>query len=126
MGSIPKLGELLTCSPLLSYVDSATWFAKRDEIKSIIAEHLLTESSAHWLAILEPADIWCADVLNWQQLVEHQAFKVLNMLQTVTSKNGDECITTRCPIKIDDQIIKASIAAPALGQHQLSALREFF
>lgn len=126
MGAIPRLGVLLSCKPLLSYVDSATWFAYRDEIKAILSKHLSTQSSEYWLAILEPADIWCANVFNWQQLVEHDAFKVLDMLQTVKGKQGDEYITTRCPIRIDEQILKANLAAPSLGQHQLKALREFF
>lgn len=126
MGSIPQLGELLSCEPLLKYTDPATWYPNRDEIKSILANHLMKQSSDYWLEILEPADIWCANVLNWQQLVKHDAFKILNMLQTVIDDNGDECITTRCPIKLDDTILSASVAAPSLGQHQLQVLREFF
>ncbi len=30
-------------------------------------------SAAHWLAILEPADIWCAKVLDWPALMESEA-----------------------------------------------------
>jgi crotonobetainyl-CoA:carnitine CoA-transferase CaiB-like acyl-CoA transferase len=126
MGAIPMLGELLNCQPLLAYDDHKLWFPLRDEIKSILAEHFSTQTTEYWLAILEPVDIWCANVFNWQQLVEHDAFKVLDMLQTVKGTQGESCITTRCPIRIDDQILTASLAAPTLGQHQLSALREFF
>ena len=49
--------------PLAAYSQPAEWFSKRDEIKEIIAAHLLTGSTAHWLSILEPADIWCARVM---------------------------------------------------------------
>ena len=126
MGAIPILGELLGCDPLLAYVDSATWFANRDEIKTVLAAHLNQQSSEYWLAILEPADIWCAEVLNWQQLIDHEAFKILDMLQTVEGSEGETSITTRCPIKLDGGILNATVAAPTLGQHQLSILREFF
>ena len=40
--------------------------------------------------ILEPADIWCAEVLDWQSLLEHEGYKVLEMEQTVRRGNGFE------------------------------------
>ena len=36
MGSIPQLGELLECPPLLDYPEAASWFDQRDEIKAIL------------------------------------------------------------------------------------------
>lgn len=125
MGAIPKLGELLKCEPLLEYTDSSRWFAERDSIKTIIADHLSSQSSQHWLSILEPADIWCAEVLNWQQLIEHDGFKALNMLQAVSSSNGDSYVTTRCPIRFDDQLLKSHVAAPRIGEHSQSIRKEF-
>lgn len=125
MGAIPKLGELLGCDPLLEYTDFSRWFAERDEIKAIIAEHLLSNTAEHWLSILEPADIWCAEVLNWQNLVEHDGFKVLNMLQTVSHPNGTSYETTRCPIRFEDALITSKTAAPKLGEHTQSIREEF-
>ncbi|MDQ7949082.1 MAG: CaiB/BaiF CoA-transferase family protein, partial [Pedobacter sp.] len=52
MGSIPVLGQLLQCSPLMAYPESAQAFTQREEIKSIIAEHLLTDTTEKWLSIL--------------------------------------------------------------------------
>lgn len=125
MGAIPKLGELLTCEPLLTYTDSSRWFAERDNIKAILADHLLPKTSEYWLNILEPADIWCANVMNWQQLIEHDGFKVLNMLQEVKQPDGFSYQTTRCPIKLNDECLTSEIAAPALGQHTESLKAEF-
>ena len=83
MGSISRLGDLLGCAPLLAYADPAQLFDQRDEIKAALAEHLRHQPTAHWLAILEPADVWCADVLTWDRLLEHEAFRTLDMIQTV-------------------------------------------
>lgn len=58
MGSIIVLGELLGCDALLPFTDPASWFEKRDEIKGILADHLKTQPTTHWLSILEPQDIW--------------------------------------------------------------------
>ncbi|MBW7461963.1 CoA transferase, partial [Paenibacillus sepulcri] len=79
MGSIITLGSLLDCQPLAEYSDPATWFTSRDEIKAHLREHLLKESTPYWLGRLEPADYWCSDVLTWERLLEHEAFKELQM-----------------------------------------------
>ena len=61
MASLVRLGELLECPALLAYDDPETWFDQRDEIKAILAVHLRRQPTAAWLAILEPADYWCAE-----------------------------------------------------------------
>lgn len=125
MGSVTRLGELLECPPLLRYEDRKTWFTCRDEIKQILADHLCTQTTAHWLAILEPADIWCADVLTWPRLIEHEGYKVLNMTQHVSRENGASLTTTRCPIRIDGEILTSSVGSPKIGEHNASLSAEF-
>ncbi|WP_026971434.1 CaiB/BaiF CoA transferase family protein [Aliagarivorans marinus] len=117
MGAISTLAELLDSDPLRVYQDRGEWFAKRDEIKQVLADLLATNTTEHWLAILEPADIWCANVLDWQQLLEHDGFKVLDMVQTVVTGQGERYQTTRCPIRLDGQLITSAQGAPTLGEH---------
>ena len=125
MGSVPRLGQLLGCTALLEFTDAKRWFSERDEIKAILAEHLAAQSTDHWLSILEPADVWCADVLNWPRLLEHEGFKVLNMTQTVRRGNGAELVTTRCPIRIDGVILTSPTGAPKIGEHNRLIGQEF-
>ena len=73
MGSIPVLAELLKCDALLHFPENK--FGLRDEIKNILATHLLTQNTEFWLNILEPADIWCAKVLNYQELLPKKVSK---------------------------------------------------
>ncbi|RZK33853.1 MAG: CoA transferase, partial [Pedobacter sp.] len=108
MGSIPVLGKLLECEEMLNYTDIKEAFNKRDEIKAIIAAHLLTGTTEKWLSKLEPADIWCADVLNWEQLMAHDGFKVLDMIQEVEMLDGYKYETTRCPVRIDGELLTSS------------------
>lgn len=117
MGSVTRLGQLLGCSRLGDYGDPKSWFHCRDEIKRILAQHLKTEATDHWLGILEPADVWCSDVFTWQRLVEHESFKALDMLQEVNCRDGSILRTTRCPIRIDGEIYKSTTGAPRVGQH---------
>jgi crotonobetainyl-CoA:carnitine CoA-transferase CaiB-like acyl-CoA transferase len=125
MGSIPQLGNLLGCEKLEEYAEVSEAFDKRDEIKAILADHLLSATTEKWLSILEPADIWCADVLNWNALMAHEGFKVLKMVQEVEMIDGYKYETTRCPIRIDGELLTSAIGSPKLGQDNEKIIKEF-
>ena len=125
MGRIPQLGTLLDCPPLLDYPEPSTWFAQRDEIKAVLAAHLKTRPTAAWLAVLEPADIWCAEILDWPRLIAHDAYRILGMEQTVTRGDGFSYRTTACPIRIDGERFTAPLGSPRLGEHTEALKREF-
>ncbi|AUP80526.1 CaiB/BaiF CoA transferase family protein [Flavivirga eckloniae] len=124
MGAIPVLGDLLGCETLKNYPEVASWFTQRDEIKEILATHLKTDTTEKWLSVLEPADIWCASVMDWDTLFDHDGFKVLDMIQTVTMGDGFEYETTRCPIKIDGELLKSTLGSPSLGEHTDAIVKE--
>ncbi|WP_245575765.1 CaiB/BaiF CoA transferase family protein [Hymenobacter norwichensis] len=124
MGSIPVLGKLLGCDALLAYPEPAQAFAQRDEIKATLAKHLQTDTTEAWLAILEPADIWCANVLIWNQLMAHEGFKTLDMVQGVRMVDGYQYQTTRCPIRLDGELLTSAKGSPKLGQDNEAILQE--
>lgn len=117
MAPVPRLGLLLGCPELQHYTDAETWYPQRDEIKGILAAHLLKEPTGHWLSLLEPADIWCADVLTWEKLMAHEGFKVLDMVQEVSMSDGYRYRTTRCPVSIDGERLFSGNGTPKLGEH---------
>lgn len=125
MVSIPQLGDLLGCDKLLDYEAVEEAFDKRDEIKAILADHLSLKTTETWLSKLEPADIWCADVLNWNALMDHDGFKVLNMIQEVEMIDGYRYKTTRCPIRIDGELLTSTKGSPKLGQDNERIIKEF-
>ncbi len=125
MGQIPILGDLLSCQKLKEYTEISSWFDQRDEIKEVLRNHLITNTTQKWLSVLEPADIWCADVLNWKSLLNHEAFKVLDMVQEVKMSDGFSFKTTRCPIRIDGNIIVSEKGTPGLGEHTHAIVNEF-
>nr|WP_010133198.1 CaiB/BaiF CoA-transferase family protein [Microbulbifer agarilyticus] len=124
MGRVEDLARLLDCPALLPFSDPALAFAERDAIKQILADHLPCQTTAHWLSLLEPADIWCAEVLDWEQLLAHEGFKTLGMLQSLPMPGGNALTTSRCPIRIDEQCLWGSQPAPQLGQHQAAINQE--
>jgi len=117
MGDIQKLALLLECSELHPFDAPAEWFIRRDEIKAILTQHLLLRTADEWLAILQPADIWCAKVMDYADLLQQVGYKVLNMELKVKTSNGLSIRTTRCPIRVDGKIAVSEKGAPLLGEH---------
>jgi len=117
MGDIPKLAHLLQCAPLAVFTDKGEWFDRRDEIKEILTGHLLTRTADEWLALLQPADIWCAKVMDYNDLLQQVGYTVLNMELKVKTSNGLSLKTTRCPIRVDGALSLSERGAPLLGEH---------
>lgn len=125
MMPVTRLGELIGSEALASYPDPKSWFTHRDEIKGFLADHLRTRTTKEWLDILEPADVWCADVLSWKRLMEHEAFQELAMTQVVERNNGAKMTTTRCPIRIDGELLLSGVGSPRIGEHTESLWEQF-
>lgn len=124
MAPVTKLGELMQVESLRRYQDPEGWFDKRDEIKAILRESFLQRTTADWLCILEPEDIWCADVYDYEDLLAKEGYRLLEMEQWVIS-NAAKVKTTRCPVTINGEKITASRGAPLLGEHNEKIIREF-
>jgi CoA:oxalate CoA-transferase len=125
MTNIVLLAELLYCEPLKQFIDSNDWFNKRDEIKEILADHLITNTAIHWLAILEKADIWCAPVMGYDKLMKEEGYRVLNMEITVKTSNGLSVKTTRCPLRVDGKLLVSAKGAPVLGEDNEKIEKQF-
>lgn len=124
MNPLPKLATLLELPPLAEFTDDER-FTRRDEIKRLIAARLAHCPTQHWLRILEPADIWCAAVLDWPALLQQEAFKSLQMVQHVTRSTGSSFQTTRCPLRVDQQRLFSEKGSPSVGEDTAAIIREF-
>ncbi len=113
-----QLAELLDIDGLEPWFDRPdALIGERDSINACLARHLRRRPTADWLAILQPADIWCSEVLDWPALRQSAAFDALDFVQTL-SRAGDVTLQAlRSPLRIDGATLKAPRAAPALGQH---------
>lgn len=125
MTHLPTLASLLDLPALKEMADSTESFRRRDEIKRTIAARLKNHTTEHWLEILDAADIWCAEVLDWPKLFASEAFREIDMVQTLTDGQGIEVLTTRCPIRLDRKVVKSSQLAPGVGQHTEVIQKEF-
>ena len=125
MGNILLLAQLLKCEALKEFSDNNDWFTRRDTIKHVLAEHLLTNNKQYWLDILEKADVWCAPVMDYEELVKQEGYRALNMEIVVKTSNGLSVTTTRCPIRVDGKILVSEKGAPVLGEHNQEIEHQF-
>lgn len=125
MTHLPTLGKLLDLPVLVEISEPADGFRRRDEIKQVIAQRLKEHTTEHWLEILNAADIWCAEVLDWPKLCSSEAFEQLAMVQTLRDERGIEMLTTRLPIRLDGDLLTSERLAPTVGQHTEKIQQEF-
>jgi CoA:oxalate CoA-transferase len=125
MGSITVLADLINCEPLKKFTTPSDWFSRRDEIKETIQQHLAGNVTRHWLELLEPFDFWCAEVFDFETLRKTDGYRSLKIEQIVSTTKGVQVSTTRCPIRIDGEILTNEIGAPFLGEHNPSLSEKF-
>lgn len=130
MNPIPKIGELLDLPELAAMVDESTWWSEQDSISQILSERFVTDTTEHWLEILDAADVWCAPVLTLEELVDSEGFAAIGMTQQITRSplagaSPVSLTTTRSPIRIDGKPLDGSGPAPRLGEHTDSVRAEF-
>ncbi|MFZ1337510.1 MAG: CaiB/BaiF CoA-transferase family protein [Paracoccaceae bacterium] len=123
--SLERLATLLGLQGLDHWFnDPRQAMRDRDAIKEIIAAGVRTMGTAHWLAVLQPADIWCAEVMDWPGLMASDAFGRLKMVQHISGATAS-LDTLRGPLRIDGAALTNPRAAPDLGQDRAAIIQEF-
>ena len=123
MMDIQILANAINCFGLENFTQEQA-FAERDAIKKILANHIITQKTNYWLTALQEQDLWAMEVLDWEKMLQHEAYKTLQMEQVIYA--GDEKIfTTRCPIRINGERLYSDKAAPQLGEHTEKVKKDF-
>ena len=123
MMPVDKLRSAIECE-LLNQYSEAEVFSRRDEIKKIITQFLIEHTTEYWLDRFIKMDLWAMPVMSWDDLTEHEAYRILDMEQTVVTGDGKQLITTRCPIRFNEHILKSGTGAPKIGEHNETILEE--
>jgi crotonobetainyl-CoA:carnitine CoA-transferase CaiB-like acyl-CoA transferase len=124
MNPIPELGRLLQLPALEALTDARDAWDRQEEIEAALAARFATDTTAHWLGILDAADVWCAPVLTLDELLASDGFAAIDMTQEV-DRGGARISTTRSPLRIDGQVLRSRKAAPVLGEDDARVRAEF-
>lgn len=122
MMDIQLLAKAIDCPSIFGYT-SGEAFASRDEIKKKLAIHLLKQKTQYWIDRLHNEGLWAMEVLDWESMMGNEAYRCLEMEQTIHA-NDKDIITTRCPIRINGEKIFFDKAAPKLGEHTEKVKKE--
>ncbi len=122
MMDIHELADAIDCADLKKFSKDEV-FAKREEIKNLLADCLIKQTSSYWIEQMHESGLWAMEVLDWEQMMDHDAYKVLGMEQELNVGNR-EIITTRCPIRINGKKLYIDKAAPKLGEHKEKIMSE--
>ena len=116
--SLKALADLMGIVGLEPFFDDPkALMRERDTIKAIMADAVRQRTTEAWLAILQPADIWCSEVLDWPQVLTSEAFRALDFEQIIKRSDEAELNALRGPIRLNGQTLKSGRAAPLLGEH---------
>ena len=96
----------------------------RDDLNALLDAQFSTRHTGDWLPALEAADIFCAPVLNYEQLTSHvQVAANSYTIETNHRKNGPTRIIPT-PIAFSETPVDSTRPEPALGEHTEELLRE--
>jgi crotonobetainyl-CoA:carnitine CoA-transferase CaiB-like acyl-CoA transferase len=123
MMDIQVLAKAIGCNRLENFTQKQA-FAERDAIKEILGTHIITRKTKYWLAALQEQDLWAMEVLDWEKMLQQEAYKILEMEQVVYAGN-EKIFTTRCPIRINGKKLYADKPAPQLGEHNEKVKQDF-
>ena len=124
--SLRKLAQLLEITGLEQYYDAPEQLIPcRDKINAVLSEHIKKRTTAQWLAVLQPADIWCSEVLDWEALLASEAFTALDFTHKISTSAGLELNALRSPLRFAGQALRSKQAAPELGEHTAALISEF-
>jgi crotonobetainyl-CoA:carnitine CoA-transferase CaiB-like acyl-CoA transferase len=95
----------------------------RDELNRLLEEHFSTRPTREWLPPLEEADIFCAPVYNYEQLVDDPQVQANGYLTTMHHPRVGEIQVVASPIRFSETPAAIRGPEPQLGEHTEELLR---
>ncbi|WP_443947341.1 CaiB/BaiF CoA transferase family protein [Pedobacter sp. AW1-32] len=125
MGNLPSICQIIGCNITDLYTDANAAFDNRDALIERLAETFKMQKTNFWLNALENNGIWCAQVLNYKEATALETYKQLHIEQQLIRANGSTIKTTVSPIRLDNEKLKSTKAAPILGFDTSEIDKEF-
>jgi crotonobetainyl-CoA:carnitine CoA-transferase CaiB-like acyl-CoA transferase len=125
MNSVRKLASI---TGLRRYDDekyiSNNILEQRDLIRNDFNEVFKTKTTAEWLDMLIPEDIWCSQVNTMKEMVNDPQVKHNGMIMTYDHPKVGRVATTGFTVKFSETPQAIYRPAPLLGQHSVEILKE--
>jgi crotonobetainyl-CoA:carnitine CoA-transferase CaiB-like acyl-CoA transferase len=90
--------------------------ANRDALEAVMNAVLTTDTTEHWVDVLEAAGVPCGPVYNYTQMFADPQVRHRGLIQYATDAELGDVPHIRTPVKIGDSV-RVRTVAPKLGQH---------
>jgi crotonobetainyl-CoA:carnitine CoA-transferase CaiB-like acyl-CoA transferase len=118
------LGELLGEASFLAMEDEVDTHINRDEIFARCRAHLLTRTTADWIALMRPRGIWCGPVYGYREVVEDPQIRHNGTIVEYDHPTEGRVRTPGFPIRFTRTPCGIARGAPLVGEHTSEVLAE--
>jgi crotonobetainyl-CoA:carnitine CoA-transferase CaiB-like acyl-CoA transferase len=124
MMALPRLGAILGVSWLDEFDTDELAFSERDRVHALLDAHFATDTTAHWLALLDAHDVWCAPVQDHAQLERDPQVAHAGLLWEVPvgDEPGATFRTVGSPFTFSETPATLRSGVPRAGQHTAAIL----
>lgn len=123
MANLKKLGELIGEPFFANLEDQTDSWTYRDEIYACTRVRLAEKTTQEWLDIFRPADIWCAPVYGYAELVEDPQIKHNGTMVEYQHRTEGHVKTPGFPIRFSKTPSTVMRGAPLVGEHTREILQ---
>jgi len=118
MTPCPKLGRILGVDWLAPYDSNEKMYRERDAVYRLLAAHLKTRTTGHWIELLSAGDVWCAPVQTYADLEKDPQVAHKQLLWEVPyADSGKTYRTVGSPFTFSESPVTVRRGAPRAGQH---------
>jgi crotonobetainyl-CoA:carnitine CoA-transferase CaiB-like acyl-CoA transferase len=123
MANLKKLGELIGEPFFANLEDQTDSWTYRDEIYACTRVRLAEKTTQEWLDIFRPADIWCAPVYGYAELVEDPQIKHNGTMVEYDHRTEGHVKMPGFPIRFSKTPSTVTRGAPLVGEHTREILQ---
>lgn len=109
-----------------NYESNAARIQHRDVLEPLLAGIFLTRPAVEWIARLGDAGVPCSLVRNFREVADHPQCEIREMFPVLEHPTAGKHTVTGAPVKLSDSPGRPTTAAPSLGEHTKSVLKEMF
>lgn len=124
MNPLDKLGELIGELKICKYTTIDEAFNNRDLIREMIQTKIADQPLAYWIHHLLEADIWCAQVNDFSEMIADPQVQHNQLIQKLTHPKWGDIDIVATPIRYSKTPPKYKLAPPVVGEHSSDVLAE--
>lgn len=123
LSPLKDLAGALEVAALAAFSADET-FSRREEITALVAEALKSRTTAEWQPRFEKANVWYAEVKDYDALMDDPQLKHLGVFETLEGAGGEAVTLLKHPVRYDGTIPEVRLVPQPLGAQTREILAE--